>query len=575
MALPHIRRSLRLQLVAILAIALTPLLTLSIIQGAVEFEDERREHLQTLDAASAIAAEELDSALQRALGISSAIEEGGYGISRPRAECDEALARIADNDPAISNITLINAYGQIECSVLPPPDEGEVPADRALFERLRNGDETGVSRVVFGPMSKRPILIAARRRGTPENFAGYIGIAIDIDAATTRLQEDLLPEGATLALWDPEGIFTITQDAEPLPFDRIPEPYLNELVTADETQLVNDAQFADGALLLLSPLINGHVGTLVVSPRGPAYSVWAGFDLVGTILIPTLMWALAIVCVWIAIDRFVLRWLTYLRRIARLYGDGRLDIDPSRAKRAPLEVEELADTLANMAASLRQQHQELESALEQRGALLREIHHRVKNNLQVIVSLLNLQAGRLPEGPGRAALYEARRRINALALVHRSLYEAEDLRRVEMRPFLKELLNYVSDASQASEQAVIVNVESTEIEMEPDYAVPLALFVTEAANNAFKHAFEDRKSGTILVSLIAQDEATFEIAVEDDGSGLADDASEGTGSTLMQAFAQQLSGKIVRSRTDAGGTRVAIRFDYKELVLEGHPADFH
>ena len=121
MALPHIRRSLRLQLVAILAIALTPLLTLSIIQGAVEFEDERREHLQTLDAASAIAAEELDSALQRALGISSAIEEGGYGISRPRAECDEALARIADNDPAISNITLINAYGPVSYTHLTLP----------------------------------------------------------------------------------------------------------------------------------------------------------------------------------------------------------------------------------------------------------------------------------------------------------------------------------------------------------------------------------------------------------------------------------------------------------------------
>jgi hypothetical protein len=137
---------------------------------------------------------------------------------------------------------------------------------------------------------------------------------------------------------------------------------------------------------------------------------------------------LALVSVWLAVDHYVLRWLGYLRRIAAVYGGGRLDVVPVRARNAPGEIRELANTMGEMAASLEKQQNELEASVEQRGALASsEIHHRVKNNLQIIVSLLNLQAGRMTDGEGRTALMEARRRINALSLVHRSLYEADDL----------------------------------------------------------------------------------------------------------------------------------------------------
>lgn len=565
------RRSLRLQLVAILAIALTPLLTLSIIQGAIEFENERIHQIERLRSASAVATDELRSSIERALGIATAIEEGSYEMLSHAERCDSALSRIADADPVISNIVLLDEAGGALCSASSLHDDAR-PIRELWFERLREGGDTAVSRIVSGSMSEHPIIIAARRRKTDGTFAGAVTVAIDLAQATDALELELLPPGARLGLWDPDSVFAL--DAEqPLLFDQLPPALLDQMQSGHATIHVRNADFAGGGTVVISPLIDGHIGTVVVSPDGPGYSGWSGYDLVGTVLIPFLMWALAIVCVWIAIDRFVLRWLSYLRRIARLYGSGRLDIDPRRAETAPAEVEELATTLAHMAASLQEQREELENAIDQRTALLREIHHRVKNNLQVIVSLLNLQAGRLPEGPGREALYEARRRINALALVHRSLYEAEDLRLVEMQPFLRELLHYVSDASQSAEQAVEVEVRSEDIDLEPDYAVPLALFVTEAANNAFKHAFEDRKSGRICVVLRRMEGDMLEIAVEDDGSGLAEDAGEGTGSTLMTAFAQQLGGSLQRTRTEEGGARVAICFAYASQSDKGEPED--
>ncbi|MFW5661988.1 MAG: sensor histidine kinase, partial [Oceanicaulis sp.] len=255
---------------------------------------------------------------------------------------------------------------------------------------------------------------------------------------------------------------------------------------------------------------------------------------------------------------FVLRWLTYLGRMARLYGGGRFDLPARRAKSAPFEVRELADTLERMAASLDRQTSELEDVVEQRGALLREIHHRVKNNLQIIVSLLNLQAGRLEDEGARAALYEARRRINALALVHRSLYEAEDLRFVQMRSFLEQLVANLADVSRDDRKIETV-VESDDIAFPPDQAAPLALFITEAITNAYKHAFTDRTTGRITVHLTCTDGDCL-VAVTDDGVGVSESMRPGTGSSLMRAFATQLGGVVQDGPAEGGGHRAALRF---------------
>ena len=116
------------------------------------------------------------------------------------------------------------------------------------------------------------------------------------------------------------------------------------------------------------------------------------------------MWLLALLCVSLAVDFFVLRWLSYLGRMARLYGSGRLGLQPVRASRAPAEIRTLAETMASMANDLEARTAELENEAEQRGALLREIHHRVKNNLQVTMSFLNIQARRTSDAEARRVL---------------------------------------------------------------------------------------------------------------------------------------------------------------------------
>src|SRR5205085_1006683 len=151
-------------------------------------------------------------------------------------------------------------------------------------------------------------------------------------------------------------------------------------------------------------------------------------------------WAAAWAAVAAVADRVVIRWLAYLDRIAGLYARGRFSVRPVQAETAPAEIQALAHTLDHMAEAIVARDNSLKDSLAQKDALMREIHHRVKNNLQVITSLLNMQQRALTDPAARMAMSDTRQRITALALIYRALYQSPDLRRVDVRQFLEELV---------------------------------------------------------------------------------------------------------------------------------------
>ncbi|MFW5660101.1 MAG: sensor histidine kinase [Oceanicaulis sp.] len=553
------KRGLRIQLVGVLALALSPLLVLSAIQSFYELRDERRQETAALHSTALIASQDLDAALERAGGVAATISSRSFAFLMDARGCRNAVRSIAESDDVVSNIALMDANGRLMCSAIEPESPVYVSSD-PWFERLRAGEPDTFSRVYFGPLSRRPIILVGRRMEAADGeFLGAVAVAVDLRAAARLLREDFLPAGSTLALLNRDGAVRLSEDAvtEPDFDDSLAKGVLDIAGSGEPVRVPGDA-FAPGYAVIATALVEGQLGVLVAAPVD-RINAWGGISVLGTLLIPTIMWLLALVSVWIAVDLFVLRWLTYLRRMARLYGGGRFDLPARRAKSAPFEVRELADTMERMAASLDAQTRELEDVVEQRGALLREIHHRVKNNLQIIVSLLNLQAGRLEDEGARAALYEARRRINALAMVHRSLYEAEDLRYVKMRPFLQELVRNLADVSRAGDQAVTAEVEADDVSFPPDKAAPLALFVTEAVTNAYKHAFAGRENGRVTVQLSCQ-EQRCSVAVIDNGSGEIETARAGTGSSLMRAFATQLGGEVERGAAPGGGHQAKLIF---------------
>jgi len=277
------------------------------------------------------------------------------------------------------------------------------------------------------------------------------------------------------------------------------------------------------------------------------------------LVFPILAFALALAAVSAVTDRVVVRWITYLQRIASLYARGRLSVRAVQAEQMPPEIRDLAETLEDMADAIVGRDASLRDSLAQKDELMREIHHRVKNNLQVISSLLNMQQRALTDPAARAAMSDTRQRITALALIYRALYQGPDLKRVDLRPFLEELTAQLVAGEMLHGPQVRTELSVDALVIDPDRLAPLALFAVEAITNAQKHAFAGRGGTLTLAFHVRGDEAELEIS--DDGQAPADALlTSGVGRTLMIAFARQLRGRAEVVRNAHGGVTARLFF---------------
>jgi two-component sensor histidine kinase len=227
-------------------------------------------------------------------------------------------------------------------------------------------------------------------------------------------------------------------------------------------------------------------------------------------------------------------------------------------------VRGLAESFAAAVAALREQEARLKISAEQQDLLMREIHHRVKNNLQIVASLLNLQASRIRVPEARAEFASARDRVRALATLHRHLYSHGELHTIDMPGFLTELCGQLFQAmGETQGKRINLNIEASPLKLSSDQAVPLSLIVTEAVSNALKYAFPGGRRGQVTVRLTAEGDVAT-LVVEDDGVGLPSGVSEsetgprdGIGITLIRGFARQLKGELTVEEDH--GTRYVLR----------------
>jgi len=204
---------------------------------------------------------------------------------------------------------------------------------------------------------------------------------------------------------------------------------------------------------------------------------------------------------------------------------------------------------------------ELVASLTQRDILLREVYHRVKNNMQMVDSLIVLQSQKFSDEQVRQSFFALRDRIYALGLVHHQLMASADLRTFDIAPFLSQLASHFVD--DAAERNIRIDVKSDAVSVGLDFAIPLGLLITELLTNSIKHAFGDR-GGRIDVSFQADRTGKLVLTVADDGIGQTDCGSSppkvaSVGSTIIAALVQQLKGEMTLA--GAPGTRTRVEFE--------------
>ena len=197
--------------------------------------------------------------------------------------------------------------------------------------------------------------------------------------------------------------------------------------------------------------------------------------------------------------------------------------------------------------------------------LLREIHHRVKNNMQVIVSLLRMHSRQVDDGDTRLGQVfdDCRDRVNAMSLIHEALYQSEDLARIDFEDYLKKLCRNLSRAYNASNQGIVVTVERCNVALGMDQGFAVGMVISELVTNAFKHAFSPGNGGIVSVSLSGIAGEEVELIVADNGKGLPPEIDIQKLSSLglrlvVAAITRELGGSIKVERN--GGTRFIIHF---------------
>ena len=205
----------------------------------------------------------------------------------------------------------------------------------------------------------------------------------------------------------------------------------------------------------------------------------------------------------------------------------------------------------------------IKASLEEKEVLLREIHHRVKNNMQVITSLLRLQFDKIKDQQYADMFQESQERIKSMALIHEKLYQSRDLTRIDFSEYIKSLINSLFRSYGIDTDRIVTKLNVEDVSLGLDHAIPCGLIINELVSNSIKYAFPQDREGKIEVALRSINEDELELTVSDNGTGIPEDLdirnTDSLGLELVAILAEdQLEGKIYLDRT--GGTTFRILF---------------
>ncbi len=557
---PRHLQTIRFRLAGSIALALIPVLVLSALQSMTAYRREA-DHQRT----------DLVLGAERSAATARARLESGVVMLQtlePQlgVDCTPRLRNLSAKLGGYEALIRFTASGRIACASGPVPATAAV--GQAWFDALRQGRQVVIARAPKG-LSATPAVVAAVPAREDGRFDGAFVAVMSLTGLQPTASDRALPTDAEVAVTDVHGSVLTSTDRAAFP-----------AAGGDWTVLAarNGSTLFDGVdqhgrrrIYAGAPLAEHDVFVLLSTPAQGLFS-WARLNPIATFVLPLLAWLIAVIMVLVVTDRVVIRWLGYLERIASIYAKGRFSVRPVQARNAPLEIRNLANTLDEMADAIDGRDASLRESLAHKDALMREIHHRVKNNLQVISSLLNMQQRSLQDPAARAAMGDTRQRITALSLIYRALYQSPDLKRVNVRQFLEELIAQLVAGDTSRGPLIRTELEADPLVIDPDKLAPLALWAVEAITNAQKHAFEYR--GGWLRVRFKVGGAVSVLEVEDDGPGVDEPTmGQGVGRTLMTAFARQLRGQAEIIRSPSGGLLARLTFPTPEAMEPGQGGD--
>ncbi|MBI5207155.1 MAG: HAMP domain-containing protein [Candidatus Firestonebacteria bacterium] len=255
------------------------------------------------------------------------------------------------------------------------------------------------------------------------------------------------------------------------------------------------------------------------------------------------------------VNRQVIQPIESLASVAKQISNGNLSAQA---------IETTGDEFGTLANVFNNMTGKLIRTIEEKEVLLKEIHHRVKNNMQIISSILNLQTGYTSDKETITALRESRDRIQVMALIHEKLYQSKNLSKIDFYEYIDELITNLFSSYGIKSEIIKFEIDVKNIFLNINTAIPCGLIINELISNCLKHAFPNRKSGKVKLS-IYNDNETYTIIVSDDGIGLPENfdyrKTESLGIKLVASLINQLNGTLTLDKNM--GTTFKIMFQVK------------
>lgn len=549
-----------------MSLALLPVGLIAIAQTRAVTEKVRRNTELALLATVEQSAVEERLAIQRALGVADSVAVMVPDLMADKEGCSRRLSMIVESSERFSFAGIIPTSGIMECSTT-----GETLDVSGLARVQEMLSSTGpLVRVTMNPtVSQTPVITVSIPFYLNEQNAGRVALSIPLASFVASNEGVGVPRPEALKdliTFNAKGEVLTVRAGGAFNDSRLPMGLsLASLAEQKSTAFSSNNRNGEDRIYTVVPIEKGQLYVLGIwdARSGLVDQIGGSYP---AILFPALMWLTSLVVVLMATHRLVLRHVRSLRRqMVRFARDRTLREDGSGSE-MPAELREIQNSFDTMAYSILQDEARLENAVHEKNVLIREIHHRVKNNLQLISSIVNMQIRNVSNEETKSILRRVQDRVLSLATIHRDLYQNNAAGRVNVGHLVKEILENSVDIGSADGEAVRVKQDIDDVMLYPDQAVPMSLLAAEAATNAMKYASSANGAAPwIHVSFKVGEGKQRIFRFSNSATGEGRGESTGMGTRLINAFAIQLGADIDITATEDTYTMTVI-FEAAEFL---------
>lgn len=548
MRLPALFDGLVFRIGLLLTVALVPIGLIAISQTRQLVAEEQRRTENAILALTAEAAAGEESTMRAGSTVAEALASSVPLLRNDPAACDGLFKAFVEDNGQYSFAGYVDRNGTVRCG---SDGSGTDRSTGEVFQRMRADPSPRID-LVFGAISGMSVIVMTDPLFDDSgSFDGYVAVSLPNRQAFRSFERVSADRPVDLITFNDEGKILSAEKGMDNITARLPRGMeLADFANRPRFSFTGFTREGEKRVFAVVPVIPGLVfalGSWPVEQIAPGSSGWM---LASPFLFPALMWLASLTVAYLAVHRLAIRNIARLRRRMAEFTTSRRFHRPQSGLAVPLEFRQIEQTWADMAETVVREEAELENIIHARTVLLKEVHHRVKNNLQLIASIVSMKIRKATSPEARAALKEVQMRVMSIATVHRALYTTSTVGKVQADELLSEIIAKTVEGVALPASTVRIETGYVPVSLYPDQAVPLSLLASEAMTNALKYVGKpaDGSQPWIRVALGRGEAEAAELVVENSvGTPLnAPDGNRGTGlgANLIQAFARQMRGTI-------------------------------